>query len=68
MTPTQKKIDRAYQRAMDIRDSTPGRVGLAVEDQYMNSYRSAYRNNDPRNFSIETRRYLKLVREAGRNE
>jgi len=68
MTPTQKRIERAYQRAMDIRDSTPRRVGLAVEDQYMNAYLRAYKRNNAEGFTSTTRFYLKCVREAERNE
>ena len=65
MTPSQKRIERAYQRAMNIRDSTPGRVGLRIEDWYMNAYLRAYKRSDAASFRVKTRKYLRDVRKAG---
>jgi hypothetical protein len=61
MTPSQKKIERSYQRAMNIRDSTPGNDHKA-EERYTQAYIRCYRNGKVREFSKETRRYLKQLR------
>lgn len=63
-TATQKRIERAFQRAMNIRDSSPGWVADVIENRYARLYRRAYRNNDANGFSVETRWYLKQLREA----
>jgi hypothetical protein len=60
-----KKIERSYQRAMDIRDSTPiGDFKAAEENEmrYMNQYLRACRAGDATHFPSLTRRYLKNLR------
>ena len=64
MTPAQKRIERAYQRAMNIRDSTPGHVSAGIEYWYMNAYLRAYKNGSADDFRIKTRKYLRDVRRA----
>jgi len=66
MTLIQKNIERAYQRAMNIRDSTSARVNDSIEYHYSRAYRQAYRRKDATGFASETRHYLKAVREAER--
>lgn len=64
MTPAQKRIERAYQRAMNIRDSSPGRVVSYFENRYGKAYRKAYRNGNAEGFVSETKLYLSAVRAA----
>ncbi len=65
-----QKIEKAYQRAMDIRDSTPYLLANDVddrrfadaEDAYAKAYRSCYRRADSIGFRSRTRLYLRAVR------
>lgn len=69
MTDGQKRIERAYQRAMNIRDATPGQVSDAIELKYSAEYRRCYKSGDSYDaaiFRIATRRYLKVIRRAGK--
>lgn len=68
MTSEQKRIERAYQRAMNIRDSTPGVVPAAEEYHYMKAYRKAYKTSNWTGFTSETRLYLRHVRKAAGEE
>ena len=71
MTAERARIERSYQRAMDIRDSTPSGkdlgLVLANENRYMRAYRKAYRANNADGFTAETRRYLKVLRALARD-
>lgn len=58
-----KLIERAYQRAMNIRDSEPGFDNVA-ESRYSRAYRKAYRFGDIDALKPETRRYLRALRRA----
>ena len=64
MTVEQKRIERAYQRAMNIRDQSPTRVTAEVEYRYSKAYRKAYRLGSAEGFVKETRSYLKAMREG----
>ena len=63
-------IERAYQRAMDIRDSTPYLLANDADDRryteaeaaYARAYRSCYRRADSTGLRPHTRRYLRAVR------
>jgi hypothetical protein len=60
-----RAIERAYQRAMDIRDTTLGfLLDPAVEEQYGREYRSRFHRHDAKGFRPCTRRYLKKLRAA----
>lgn len=63
-----KKIERAYQRAMDIRDSTPAGPNFnEIESKYLAAYQRAYRSNEGKGFSAVTRRYLAAIRKDSKN-
>ena len=62
MTPCQAKIERAYQRAMDIRDSAPRPQDYKAEQRYTRAYLRAWRDGMVREFRTETRLYLKQLR------
>lgn len=63
------KIERAYQRAMDIRDSNPTPENWnAIEERYRKAYMRAYKIGDVAGFRPETRRYLKAIRSGAANE
>jgi hypothetical protein len=64
MKAIQKRIECAYTRAMNIRDSTPGSVPESVEVRYSKSYRRCYRSGNAEQFTEETKLYLKAVRQA----
>ena len=71
MTAERARIERSYQRAMNIRDSTPSGEDLSLvfanEDRYIRAYRKAYRANNADGFAAETRRYLKTLRALARD-
>jgi len=60
-----QRIERAYQRAMDIRDSYPAREwSQALDDnesRYLRQYMRAYRAGNAEGFSAMTRQYLKTL-------
>ena len=64
MTPCQTKVERAYQRAMDIRDSTPGQHDHEAEHRYTRAYLRCYKDGLVRTFRKETRLYLKQLRKV----
>ena len=64
MTPCQRKIERSYQRAMDLRDSTPGPHLYKPEHRYVRAYLRCYRNGLVAQFRKETQLYLKQLRSA----
>jgi hypothetical protein len=63
-TPEQKRIERTYTRAMNVRDSTSGCLTDAIEGRYSAAYRRAYRTDNADRFEIETRWYLAEIRAA----
>jgi len=66
LTEQQKRIERMFQRAMDLRDSTGGASSEAsrvVEDKYTKEYFHAYRiTHDVIRFRHETRFYRAYLR------
>lgn len=67
MTAEQIKIERAHNRAMNIRDSTPGNWSEALEraeNEYVKAYLRAYHKSDSRSFRPAVRCYLKTIRSA----
>lgn len=69
MTAGQKKIERAYQRAMNIRDSTPRgsfhKTTKQNENWYTKMYLRCYKRGDQQAvhaFGRITRAYLKRLR------
>jgi hypothetical protein len=69
MTAAQRKIERAYQRAMNIRDSTPSgschKTTEQNENWYGKMYRRCFKRGDDRAahaFGRMTRAYLKRLR------
>jgi hypothetical protein len=66
VTAAQRKIERSFQRAMDIRDSSPWTTTRMVENRYAALYRRAYRSPNARTvvhaFRRATREYLKALR------
>ena len=70
MTAGQRSIERAYQRAMNIRASTPSgswhKTTEQNENWYSKMYRRTYKRGDrqaARAFSRMTRAYLKRLRQ-----
>lgn len=68
MTRTQQQIERAFQRAMGIRDTTPGWVPDILENRYAKAYRKAFRTDNAEGFQKETRFYLRELRKAAIEE
>ena len=70
MTAAQYAIERAFQRAMNIRDSSPVSLSDLTENRYAALYRKAYRSPNARTsvhaFRRATREYLKRLREMQR--
>jgi hypothetical protein len=71
VTRAQQQIERAYQRAMNIRDSVPwsaiadGKAMKQNEDWYTKRYLQSYKNGTSqaaRGFHRSTRVYLKTIR------
>jgi hypothetical protein len=66
MTIAQRTIERSYQRAMDIRDSSPpGTNTPGNEEWYTRMYRRLYKRGDMKaahEFRRHTRRYLHTLR------
>jgi len=72
MTGAQAKIERSYQRAMNIRDSTPFGHDFKADEEnemwYTAMYRKCYRNaatlnkTPPHTFTRATRIYLRTLR------
>ena len=62
LTEQRKRIERAYQRAMNIRDSVQSDMTEAEESAYGRAYRKAYRSGDSRGFRATTRNYLRNLR------
>lgn len=62
-----EKIEKLYQVAMNLRDSTPGFVGNdLLERIYVRQYMRAFRiTHDVAQFAWETRLYNKLQRTGG---
>lgn len=63
----QQKIEKLYQSAMNLRDSTPNFEGAALlEGVYASQYKRAYRiTHDVAQFAWETRLYRKIIRLHG---
>ena len=64
-TPKQKAIEGMFQRAMNLRDSSPGRIPDRLENSYAKAYRCCYRtanDNAVLHFRSLTRNYRKVVR------
>ncbi len=59
-----KIIERAYQRAMNIRDESPFVIGDGEEERYAREYRRAFRSGNFVPFRSATRRYLKMLRKG----
>jgi hypothetical protein len=61
-----RKIERAYQRAMNIRDSTPCNYPWPItnknEQDYVRAYKRAYKSGSSEGFTAATRRYLRTLR------
>jgi hypothetical protein len=69
MTDEQRKIEGMYQRAMDLRDATPGNLPKREESRYTKAYMHAFKqSHDVTFFRAMTREYRRLLRErkAGR--
>jgi hypothetical protein len=69
LSEKQKKIERAYQRAMNIRDSSPitDPSRYAVTDSaYGRDYRLASKRGDVAGFTCCTRIFLKFIRSQAR--
>lgn len=61
LTDYQKRIERSYQRAMNIREALNVDVGEAREQNYTEEYLDAFKSSDWPGFRKYTRRYLKVV-------
>ncbi len=61
------RIERAYQRAMDIRD-TLGSPDPATESRYGKAYRKAFKEANDAGFLPSTRQYLKILRKSAKAE
>jgi hypothetical protein len=59
-----KKVERMYQNAMNLRDSTPCVIDSEpIESEYQKQYFRAYHiTQDVREFKQQTREYRKLLR------
>ena len=57
-----KRIERAYQRAMNLRDSMPSDLTDKEEENYSAAYRHAFRVGDVAGFRMATRKYLHDLR------
>lgn len=66
MTAEQKKIERMYQSAMNLRDSTPHRTGgNQANKHYDVEYRRAYnQTQDVKLFRLITRGYRAFLRNS----
>jgi hypothetical protein len=59
---SRRRIEKAYQRAMNIRDSMPSDLTDKEEENYAAAYRFAYRVGDTAGFRMATRKYLHDLR------
>lgn len=70
MKATAKKIQGMYQRAMNLRDSSPTPRHLSadqvevIEDDYSRAYRRAFKTGNVGEFVNATRKYRKIIRSA----
>ena len=63
MTTQQVKVERMYQRAMNLRDSTWQEIDFEpIETEYQRQYFRAYRNGDVLTFRQQTKEYRALLR------
>lgn len=61
--PLRQRIERMYQRAMDLRDSTQSSIDFEpIENEYRRQYFRAYRWGCLALFKQQTREYRKLLR------
>jgi hypothetical protein len=56
------RIERSYQRAMNIRDSIQSDLTEQEEENYAAAYRFAYRVGEVAGFKAATRKYLHELR------
>jgi hypothetical protein len=68
MTDEQRKIEGMYQRAMDLRDATPGNLPKREESRYTKAYMHAFKqSHDVTFFRAMTKRIPSLAaRKEGR--
>jgi hypothetical protein len=63
-TDEQRRIEGMYQRAMDLRDSTPGNLSAKDEARYTKAYIHAFKqSHDVAFFRKMTRAYRRMLRD-----
>lgn len=71
MTNNQKRIEGMFQRAMDLRDSSPGWLPDKLENSYAKRYRQCFRSGDSyavAEFKVVTRAYRRELRKGAKEE